>query len=55
MVISGAILDVDAVVNSGGAIDLPDEFDSQIWVLDAAGIEEPLSVGRGTIASWSPQ
>ncbi len=55
IVISGAILDVEEVLKPDGAIDLPETFDSQIWVLDAAGIEEPVSVGKGTIASWSPQ
>lgn len=54
IVIAGALLDVEKVTQPDGAVDLPETFDSQIWVLDASGIDEPLSVGRGTIASWSP-
>jgi len=55
IVITGALLDVDKILNSGGAADLPESFDSQVWVLDAAGVDEPASIGRGTIASWSPR
>ncbi|MDE0593311.1 MAG: hypothetical protein OSB68_08790 [Dehalococcoidia bacterium] len=55
IVISGTVLDLDNVVSSIGDIGLPEEFDSQVWVLDASGVEEPVSVGEGTIASWSPQ
>ncbi|MCI0803214.1 MAG: PD40 domain-containing protein [Chloroflexi bacterium] len=55
LVITGTLLDVDRVVLPGGAADLPETFDSQVWVLDAAGVEEPVSIGRGTIASWSPR
>ncbi len=55
IVISGAILDVEEVLNPDGALDLPESFDSQIWVLDADGNSEPMSVGSGTIASWSPR
>ena len=36
------------------AAELPEVFDSQVWVLDATGVEDPVSIGRGTIASWSP-
>ncbi|MCZ6539894.1 MAG: hypothetical protein O6922_08740 [Chloroflexi bacterium] len=54
-VITGALLDVDRVIQPGGAADLPETFDSQVWVLDATGVEEPVSIGRGTIASWSPR
>jgi hypothetical protein len=46
---------VEEVVKPGGAIELLEVFESHIWVLDAAGVEEPVSVGRGTIGSWSPQ
>ena len=28
---------------------------SQVWVLDATGVKAPFSIGRGTIASWSPR
>ena len=55
IVISGTVLDLDKVVSSIGDINLPQEFDSQVWVLDANGLEDPVSVGKGTIASWSPQ
>jgi TolB protein len=55
LVVTGALLDVAAVLQPGGAAELPDTFDSQVWVLDATGVEEPVSVGRGTVASWSPQ
>jgi TolB protein len=55
LVISGAILDLDEVLRSEGDVNLPEQFDSQIWVLDANGDSEPISVGRGTIASWSPR
>lgn len=55
IVISGAVLDLDAVLLPNGEFDLPEEFDSQIWVLDASGEVDPVSVGSGTIASWSPQ
>jgi len=47
IVISGAILDVEKVLKPNGAIDLPEAFNSRIWVLDAAGIEEPIDVGKG--------
>lgn len=55
LVVTGSLLDVDKVVQPGGAADLPETFDSQVWVLDATGVEEPVSIGRGTIASWSPR
>jgi TolB protein len=55
IVISGALLDIESVLTPGGALKLPDEFDSHIWVIDVDGSDEPVSVGSGTIASWSPQ
>ena len=55
ILITGTVLDVDEVVSSIGDVDLPKQFDSQVWVLDANGLEEPVSIGEGTIASWSPQ
>ena len=55
IVISGAILDMGAVIKPDGSIVLPDEFDTRIWVIDITGESEPLSVGTGTVASWSPQ
>jgi TolB protein len=55
LVISGAILDVEEVLSSEGDVNLPEQFDSQIWVLDADGSSVPVSVGSGTIASWSPR
>ena len=55
IVIAGVVLDLDKIVLPSGVIDLPEEFDSQVWVLDANGVEDPVSVGTGTIASWSPQ
>ncbi|MCZ6539003.1 MAG: hypothetical protein O6922_04155, partial [Chloroflexi bacterium] len=50
IVIAGAILDPSEVVRPGGEPRPPQEFDSQIWVIDAAGIDDPVSVGTGTIA-----
>ncbi|HCI86561.1 MAG TPA: hypothetical protein DHV68_06920 [Dehalococcoidia bacterium] len=55
ILISGAFLDMDAVIKPDGSIVLPDEFDTRIWVIDITGESEPLSVGTGTVASWSPQ
>ena len=55
IVITGTVLDLDKVVSSIGDVDLPEQFYSQVWVLDANGLEDPVSVGEGTIASWSPQ
>ena len=55
LVIAGSLLDVDKYIQPGGAAELPETFISEVWVLDATGIEEPLSIGRGTIASWSPR
>ena len=55
IVISGALLDAQEVTKPGGAIDLPETFESQIWVVDVVGVEDPVGVGRGTIASWSPR
>ena len=54
LVVTGAILEVVTVLQPGGAAELPEVFDSQVWVLDATGVEDPVSIGRGTIASWSP-
>jgi TolB protein len=55
IVISGVILDVEKMLQSGGSADLPAEIASHIWVIDASGEDEPFSVARGTIASWSAQ
>jgi TolB protein len=55
IVISGAILDVENMLRSDIATELPDDLDSHIWVVDVSGENEPFSVARGTIASWSPQ
>ena len=55
IVIAGAILDLSEVVRPGGEPRPPQGFDSQIWVVDAAGVDDPVSVGTGTIASWSPR
>jgi hypothetical protein len=53
-VVTGAILEVVTVLQPGGAAELPEVFVSQVRVLDATGVEDPVSIGRGTIASWSP-
>jgi hypothetical protein len=55
IVISGLLLDLEEVINSDGVLVLPPEFDSQIWVLDVSGNADPVSVGRGTLATWSAQ
>ena len=55
IVIAGAILDLAEVIQPDGEIKLPEELESQIWVVDATGVDEPISVGAGTIASWSPR
>jgi len=55
IVISGLLLDLEEVINSDGVLVLPPEFDSQIWVLDVSGNTDPVSVGRGTLATWSAQ
>ena len=54
LVVTGAILEVVTVLQPGGAAELPEVFVSQVRVLDATGVEDPVSIGRGTIASWSP-
>jgi TolB protein len=55
IVISGLVLDLEKVIKPNGDLDLPPEFDPEIWVLDVSGDVEPVSVGRGTLASWSAQ
>ncbi|MDP6666504.1 MAG: hypothetical protein QF357_03795 [Dehalococcoidia bacterium] len=55
IVITGALLDVEKVTQPGGADDLPETFDSRVWVVDVSGDDEPVSIGTGTIASWSPR
>jgi dipeptidyl aminopeptidase/acylaminoacyl peptidase len=55
IVISGLLLDLEKVIKPNGDLALPPEFDSQIWVLDISGLTDPVSVGRGTLATWSAQ
>jgi hypothetical protein len=54
LVVTGAILEVVTVLQPGGAAELPEVFDSQVLVLEATGVEDPVNIGLGTIASWSP-
>ena len=55
IVISGIVLDLEKVIKPNGDLDLPPEFDPRIWVLDVSGDTDPVSVGRGTLATWSAQ
>jgi len=55
IVISGLLLDLEEVIKPNGDLVLPAVFDSQIWVLDISGVTDPVSVGIGTLATWSAQ
>lgn len=55
IVISGLLLDLEEVIKPNGDLELPPEFDPQIWVLDVFDETDPVSVGRGTLATWSAQ
>ena len=55
IVFSGFLLDLEEVIRPNGDLELPPEFDSQIWVLDVSGNTDPVSLGRGTLAIWSDQ
>ena len=55
IVIAGAIVDLAEVVQPNGEVELPEAFVSRIWVIDAEGVDDPVSIGTGTIASWSPR
>ena len=55
IVISGKILDPEEAVKSDGILEPPDLSEFQIWVIDAAGLDDPVSVGAGNIGSWSPR
>ena len=55
IVISGKIVDPEDATRSDGNAGPPEESDFQIWVLDASGVDDPVSIGSGNVASWSPR
>ncbi len=55
IVVTGSWPDRDGTNTQGISVSFSESSDSQVWVLDAAGVEEPISIGSGTIASWSPR
>ena len=54
LVVTGAILEVVTVLQPGGAAELPEVFVSQVRVLDATGVEDPVSIGGGLSQDGRP-
>ena len=55
IVVTGSLPGPGRDAQSASTADQTERFDFQVWVLDATGVDEPLSIGRGTIANWSPR
>lgn len=55
IVVTGSLPGPGRDAQSASTADQTERFDFRVWVLDATGVDEPHSIGRGTIANWSPR